>query len=100
MSTYKFTARNNFGDKEEFEPYDLLNEALDAQRRLSEKGYTDFSYPVDEDEDEGVELIASGYEWICPKCEHFQYEIEVNTTVTCAECNKTFEVRDYHHAIG
>ena len=28
------------------------------------------------DIDETVDVIASGYEWTCPKCEHFNTEIE------------------------
>jgi len=49
---------------------------------------------------EQVELIASGYEWICPHCEAFNAEIEVTEQVTCRSCRFTFEVEDYYHAIG
>lgn len=48
----------------------------------------------------GVELIASGYEWICPKCETLNHEIETSSTVECDECHDIFEVRDVHHANG
>jgi hypothetical protein len=50
--------------------------------------------------DEEVELIASGYEWDCPHCEHFNREIEVTLTVTCGKCRHEFRVQDYHHAVG
>ena len=47
-----------------------------------------------------VEVIASGYEWTCPNCEHFNSEIEVTETVTCSDCGEVFEVNEYHHAMG
>jgi hypothetical protein len=37
-----------------------------------------------------VELIASGYEWTCPRCEDFQREIEAKAKVTCGKCNTEF----------
>lgn len=49
---------------------------------------------------DSVTLIASGYEWICPKCEHFNHEIEVTPAVTCDNCQAMWEVNDYYHAIG
>jgi hypothetical protein len=30
-----------------------------------------------------VDIIASGYEWICPKCDKLNLEIEITETVTC-----------------
>ena len=47
-----------------------------------------------------VELIASGYEWMCPNCEKLNKEIETKTKVTCIECKKIFKVNNYEHAIG
>jgi hypothetical protein len=64
-----------------------------------------------------VEIIASGYEWVCPyririfdpvthlfvkweKCEHLNKEIEVTEKVQCSKCGQTSRVGDYHHAIG
>jgi len=47
-----------------------------------------------------VEMIAAAYEWTCPDCGRNNREIEVTTKVTCVQCGKTHEVRDYHHAIG
>lgn len=51
---------------------------------------------------DSVEIIASGYEWTCPNCEHFNHEIEVpkDEHVTCPSCHHTFEVSEYHHAMG
>lgn len=54
----------------------------------------------DEFEDEGVILIASGYEWVCPKCDWKNDEIEVTEAVTCESCGATFKVDDYNHAVG
>ena len=45
-----------------------------------------------------VELIASGYEWICPKCEMPIHEIEVTPIVICPFCRERYEVDDYYHA--
>lgn len=45
-----------------------------------------------------VELIASGYEWICPKCDNYQKEIEAKGQVTCTECQSTWETGEIHHA--
>ena len=47
-----------------------------------------------------VELIASGYEWVCTKCEAFNKEIEITSFVKCVDCGKKFEVCDYEHAFG
>jgi hypothetical protein len=52
------------------------------------------------EEAEKVDLIASGYEWICPKCDTENREIEVTEFVTCKECLCKFETGDHHHAIG
>lgn len=32
---------------------------------------------------ESVDLIASGYEWVCPHCDKLNREIEITQTVTC-----------------
>lgn len=50
-------------------------------------------------EREQVELIASGYEWGCPNCEHNNNEIEVTQTVKCKQCGNKYDVADYEHAI-
>jgi hypothetical protein len=47
-----------------------------------------------------VDLIASGYEWICPHCERYNLEIEVTSRVTCVGCGKTFETNPPEHALG
>lgn len=49
---------------------------------------------------ETVELIASGYEWMCPACDRYNREVEVTETVECHGCYEKFEVTDYHHAIA
>ena len=53
---------------------------------------------------ETVELIATGYEWICPFCyddgnpDYLQLEIEVTNTVVCESCGQEFKVGDVYHA--
>ncbi len=50
--------------------------------------------------DETVDLVASGYEWECPTCLSDNTEDEVAETVTCIECNTTFDVGEANHAVG
>ena len=45
-----------------------------------------------------VNLIASGYEWICPHCECLNTEIEIVSTMDCAECYTSFTRGEVHHA--
>lgn len=39
---------------------------------------------------ETVDLIPSGYEWTCPKCDTLNEEIEEVKEVKCNECGKEF----------
>jgi hypothetical protein len=50
-------------------------------------------------ENESVDLIASGYEWLCPKCDVVNTEIEVVKEVTCKSCWTTYDVESYQHAL-
>lgn len=59
--------------------------------------------PTDEREslyDQPVSLIASGYEWICPKCDTLNHEIETMERVTCSDCGASWSVEDCYHAEG
>jgi hypothetical protein len=47
-----------------------------------------------------VDLIASGYEWICPGCEILNKEIEITGTVKCHECGEEFVTGIAEHAYG
>lgn len=47
-----------------------------------------------------VDIIASGYEWVCPDCETFNTEIEINETVKCVCCGVEFETDLPEHAYG
>lgn len=49
---------------------------------------------------DSVEIIASGYEWTCPKCEKLVNEIEVTETVTCPDCEIEYRVSDFVHALS
>ena len=45
-----------------------------------------------------VDIIASGYEWICRDCETLNHEIEINETVKCCCCGEKFETNPAEHA--
>lgn len=45
-----------------------------------------------------VEIIASGYEWICPKCDSLNKDIEVKESVKCEYCHKEFKTGYPRHA--
>lgn len=47
-----------------------------------------------------VDIIASGYEWICPDCETLNREIEINETVKCVCCDAEFETNPPEDAFG
>jgi len=49
---------------------------------------------------ETVDIIASGYEWVCPKCEHYNTEIEHAYQVQCNLCERVFETNPPEHAYG
>ena len=60
---------------------------------------TELSFPsYDVKPMESVELIASGYEWICPNCDCNNHEIGVEEMVVCKDCEEQFEVKEYYHA--
>ena len=48
---------------------------------------------------ESVDLIASGYEWICT-CGRINHEIEITETVECHKCKKRYLVDEADHATG
>lgn len=51
---------------------------------------------------ESVDLIASGYEWICPECDFLNKEIEYNEQVKCSNscCQKDFKANFPDHCFG
>jgi hypothetical protein len=55
---------------------------------------------------ETVDLIASGYEWICPNCDEDNREISINVIgtaigdVTCQSCGETFDIGNYDHCFS
>jgi hypothetical protein len=52
-----------------------------------------------EAEKQSVDVIASGYEWVCPEpCGHYNREIAFSVEVTCGKCGKTFEANPPNHA--
>ena len=50
------------------------------------------------DIDEFVDVIASGYEWVCLSCNHFNNEIEITEEVKCGGCRQTFKTNPPEHA--
>ena len=44
-----------------------------------------------------IQLIASGYEWICPECEHLNHEIEIVEVVKCQNCGEKYLVDEALH---
>lgn len=79
------------------------------EERESEKGFLTDEEMEDQDmapieeEDEEVDLIASGYEWTCPRDNALNHEIEIPThgVVTCLKCGGEFPINsDVHHARG
>lgn len=52
------------------------------------------------EEMEQVDLIASGYEWVCPNCELLNKEIEIphSERVECNNCGEKYEVSGHFHA--
>ena len=47
---------------------------------------------------DGIELIASGYDWWCPKCEMDAHVVELVEQVTCPQCDTDYEVESFDHA--
>lgn len=47
---------------------------------------------------EAVDLVASGYEWVCPCCEELNHEIEVTEHVICPHCNVRYSANPPEHA--
>ena len=66
--------------------------AVDAQVTEAERT----SYTIMEDT---VILIASGYDWDCPECQHKNRLIASVPRVKCVKCETEFEVSDTEHAV-
>ena len=51
---------------------------------------------------ETVDIIASGYEWLCPECNTLNKEIEYTERVKCSnpQCFTEFETDLSEHAMG
>lgn len=49
-----------------------------------------------------VDIIASGYEWICPVCDEHNKVIEYTELVTCRnhKCQLSFKTNPPEHATG
>ena len=49
-------------------------------------------------EREKVDIIAAGYEWLCPKCEHLNKDPEIYSEICCQSCEELFDVGSIEHA--
>lgn len=49
-------------------------------------------------EDDPIYLIASGYEWTCPRCQRLHREIEITQQVACPHCRRAYPVAEADHA--
>ena len=45
-------------------------------------------------------LIANGYRWGCPKCNHHNYTMVAMPIISCAACTKVFTVAEVCHLIN
>ncbi len=84
------------GDMEEVSFVQYASDAHCAKCGKWQLGDADKEKPISGE----VEVIASGYEWICsdPDCNKFNTEIEITEHVVCSKCGKKYTVDDYHHA--
>ena len=54
-----------------------------------------------QEEPKTVQLIASGYEWLCAPCDHINKVIEITEIVTCELCGRDYRTDDDTlHAYG
>ena len=51
-------------------------------------------------EDREVDVIASGYEWICPGCNKLNKEIDYVPDLTCSDCKGNYIARLPEHCYG
>lgn len=49
---------------------------------------------------ETVDVIASGYEWVCPGCNELVKQIEYKQELECPFCGKEFKAGLPEHAMG
>jgi len=47
-----------------------------------------------------VDVIARGYEWVCPHCQALNVEIEYREKYFCGECGQQVEANLPEHAVG
>jgi len=75
---------------------DLLGRHVKSDMSETNPGFLD----TEPNDDGSVDIIASGYEWMCPNCEAFNRiaEIPSDEKVECDACHKAFPMSDYHHA--
>ena len=56
------------------------------------------SEPEDEVQKEEVNIIASGYEWICPNCDFYNEIMEITEIVCCEGCHYKYKSGEAQHA--
>jgi hypothetical protein len=45
-----------------------------------------------------VDIVASGYEWVCPHCKTLNKEIEWKEDVECGKCLRWYKAAPPEHA--
>jgi hypothetical protein len=71
-------------------------------RRSTNDGSWNMSQPsVEQTVNEAVDIIASGYEWICPKCQSYNSLIAWQPSVTCRnpQCAESYPTNCPEHCL-
>lgn len=96
-------------ETESLEEFNIISKGVYMLANMFEEDNTNFNRTdfltesgVEEDPQEHtlVDVVASGYEWICPVCEVYHREIEHNERLVCTECDEVFEANPPEHVYG
>jgi hypothetical protein len=68
-----------------------------SEMHMQERKQLDAAFKVEDELVEAVDLMASGYEWVCPACKRLNLEIEHSTVVKCQKCEKLYETNPPQH---
>jgi len=107
---YRTTMKYNNGNRHELDRFHALEPAIKSARALHHPDWpTGQSIRVLDDAgravfDSGtlpvVGITASGYEWVCPKCDEINKEIECCPTFICKGCGQKVATDAPEHAYG
>ena len=74
-------------------------ENVELPKEYVEDSFVIVKIHLDEKDAEPVDIIASGYEWVCPDCDKLNKEIEVTEKVACVICGITYKTNSPEHAL-